>query len=280
MTSRLLTGNEPFYLQIAERLRAVVAGLQAGEKIPSEPQLAADFGVSRFTVAKAVEQLVRDGLILRKQGSGTFVAEAPLRRQPGYLLSFTEAVEAAGHAATHRVLAFEPTAWSPGLPYDAGTKLMRLDRLRYVDGAAVARHTSILSAALVQRVGLTRGVADDPGFSLYRHFGDRGLTVANAQERLVACLASAEDRRLLELPRNAVVVAVSRHTFAADGTLLDAVNAIYDARRYSYAARLERQHEPKSHKTTGETANDDAANEMDRHDGPRLGPWGDRGTGR
>ncbi|MFX4497560.1 GntR family transcriptional regulator, partial [Acinetobacter baumannii] len=54
MTSRLLSGNEPFYLQIAERLRAVVAGLRAGEKIPSEPQLAADFGVSRFTVAKAV----------------------------------------------------------------------------------------------------------------------------------------------------------------------------------------------------------------------------------
>ena len=48
-------------------------------------------------MAKAVEQLVDEGLVTRRQGSGTFVAEAPLRRAPGYLLSFTEAVEAAGH---------------------------------------------------------------------------------------------------------------------------------------------------------------------------------------
>ncbi|MFM2281073.1 MAG: hypothetical protein RLZZ444_3304, partial [Pseudomonadota bacterium] len=65
----LKDSGEPFYLQIAERLRELIGTLSAGERLPSEPQLAKQFGVSRFTVAKAVEQLVNDGLITRKQGS-------------------------------------------------------------------------------------------------------------------------------------------------------------------------------------------------------------------
>ena len=73
--ARLLETGEPYYLQIAGQLRDMVDSLPAGERLPSEPRLAKDFRVSRFTVAKAVEQLVKDGLIVRKQGSGTFVAE-------------------------------------------------------------------------------------------------------------------------------------------------------------------------------------------------------------
>ena len=82
----------PLYLRIAEGLKLRISELGPGARIPSEPQLAKDWGVSRFTVAKAVEQLVDEGLVTCRQGSGSFVAEAPLRRAPGYLLSFTEAV--------------------------------------------------------------------------------------------------------------------------------------------------------------------------------------------
>ena len=183
---RLLDSGEPYYLQIAQRLRDMVESLPPGERLPSEPILAKDFKVSRFTVAKAVEQLVKDRLIVRKQGSGTFVAEAPLRRQPGYLLSFTEAVQAAGHVSTHKVLAFRQTAWLPGLPYPEDEPLIFFDRLRYLEGHAVARHCSTLSAALLERIRLTEEVARTPDFSLYRHFEDNGLKVATANERQAA----------------------------------------------------------------------------------------------
>lgn len=261
----------PLYMQIADRLREDIAALGEGARIPSEPQLARDWGVSRFTVAKAVEQLVDEGLITRRQGSGSFVAAAPLRRQPGYLLSFTEAVEAAGHTATHQLLAFEEASWQPDLPYPENAALIHLDRLRLVDGKAVARHRSVISAELARLTGLTREAASLPSFSLYRFFEEHGFSVRSATERLVARAAAPEDRKLLNLGGDAVVVAVTRHSFAADGTLLDAVDAIYDARRYSYEATLVRQ--PRNNGSNTETHNENQFDGARGHDGPRLGPW-------
>ena len=276
--TKLLDTGEPYYRQIADRLRDMVLDLPSGERLPSEPMLAKSFKVSRFTVAKAVEQLVNDGLIYRKQGSGTFVAEAPLRRQPGYLLSFTEAVQAAGHLATHSVLEFRRIPWSAGLPYAEDEGLVLLDRLRLVDGIAVARHRSVLSAELVERIGLTEAVVRRADFSLYSHFADSGLQVASANERLIARLANEAETRLLGLSRNAVVVAVNRQTFAADGTPLDAVDATYDARHYSYEARLTRGAEPGNEKINKEQRHDIQKLDPDGHNGPRLGPWDGRDT--
>ena len=266
------TRSEPLYIQIAEGLKDRISTLGPGARIPSEPQLARDWGVSRFTVAKAVEQLVDEGLITRRQGSGSFVADAPLRRAPGYLLSFTEAVEAAGHTASHRLLAFEPADWNDTLPYPAGTDIMLLDRLRLVDGLAVARHRSWLAADLVAETGLSVEVARNPSFSLYRHFERHGLTVASATERLIACSADEDDRKLLKLPKDGVVVSVTRHSFAADGRPLDAVSAIYDARRYSYEARLVRQHHSGNQEKQEHHHEKDSSRRRS-FVGPRLGPW-------
>ncbi|HEU4987019.1 MAG TPA: GntR family transcriptional regulator [Rhizobiaceae bacterium] len=278
MSARSRARKGPLYVQIADELREHIGSLGSGARIPSEPQLAKDWGVSRFTVAKAVEQLVDEGLITRRQGSGSFVAEAPLRRAPGYLLSFTEAVEAAGHQATHRLLAFEPADWEEGLPYPKDAELLRLDRLRMVDGRAVARHRSTLSAELADRLGLTEELASSPIFSLYRFFDEHGLSVHSASERLIACNAEAEDRKLLELKNGAVVVAVTRHSFAADGTPLDAVSAIYDARRYSYEARLVRRHHS-GNMSNQENHHESFSEDGRSHLGPRLGPWSDQRDG-
>lgn len=277
MKAKLRDREGPLYLQIADRLREDIGAMDSGARIPSEPQLAKDWGVSRFTVAKAVEQLVDEGLITRRQGSGSFVAEAPLRRAPGYLLSFTEAVEAAGHTASHRLLAFKPTEWRDGLPYEEGTALMLFDRLRLVDGVAVARHKSVLSAELLDEIGLTEEIAQAPSFSLYRYFGEHGLNVHTATERLHACAAEPDDRALLGLKGDGVVVAVTRHSFAADGTPLDAVGAIYDARRYSYESRLVRRFPGNNQQ---ETNHEETLDSGRGHLGPRLGPWGSRSDGR
>lgn len=278
MNPRTRDREGPLYLQIADRLREDIGAMDSGARIPSEPQLAKHWGVSRFTVAKAVEQLVDEGLITRRQGSGSFVAEAPLRRAPGYLLSFTEAVEAAGRTPSHELLAFTRTEWREGLPYPEDTALVLLDRLRRVDGIAVARHRSVLSAELIDAIGLTEKVARATDFSLYRFYEEHGLSVHDATERLVASVAGRDDRKLLGLTGDAVVVAVTRHSFAADGTPLDAVSAIYDARRYSYEARLVRQHHSGN---LGQEKNHVEALDAGRgHLGPRLGPWGTGGDGR
>ena len=90
------TSDQPLYRQLVDWLRVDLATKAAGDRIDSEPQMAKRFGVSRFTVTRAIEILVDEGLVNRRQGLGSFVAAPPLKRTPSYLLSFTEAVLSQG----------------------------------------------------------------------------------------------------------------------------------------------------------------------------------------
>jgi GntR family transcriptional regulator len=267
--------DRPLYLQLADLLRREIAGRPPGERIDSEAALAERFAVSRFTVTRAIEILVDEGLVRRKQGLGSFIAPPPLLRQPGYLASFTEAVEAQGRVATHRLIAFGDVSWREGAPFEAGEKLVRLDRLRLVDDIPTAIHASLVSADLARRIGLSRAAARAPDFSLYRLFASAGLDVARGVETLRARAASAEEARRLGLGGEAVVMEVTRQSYDASGALLDFVHAIYDARRYAYRAELRSATPPGAQPAKSE----EKANAREpnaRHDfGPRLGPWGD-----
>jgi GntR family transcriptional regulator len=95
-------------------------------------------------VARAIEILAEEGLIRRRQGLGSFVAPPALMRAPSYLSSFTEAVEAQGRSASHRLLKFGPTEWREGLPYPEDAALVLMERLRFVDDAPAAIHRSFI----------------------------------------------------------------------------------------------------------------------------------------
>jgi len=276
---RLGTASDrPLYRQVVDRLRREIAGKEPGERIESEPRLTKRFGVSRFTITRAIEILVDEGLVNRRQGLGSFVAAPALKRAPAYLLSFTEAVAAAGRSGSHRVLAFGPTPWRESLPYPEDEPLLALDRLRLVDRAPTAIHRSVISAALAERIGITAEVAARPEFSLYRLFDAAGLPAARGVENLRARAATPEEADLLRLNDDdqRVVMSVRRRTFADDGTILDVVDAVYDARRYSYEAEILRDRVSVSNILSRKpTEQHDASNLDARRDfGPRLGPWG------
>ncbi|MFZ2104036.1 MAG: GntR family transcriptional regulator [Roseiarcus sp.] len=80
----------PLYRQVVDRLRREIAGMPAGARIDSEPQLTNRFGVSRLTVARAIESLVDEGLVDRRQGLGSFVAAPTLKRAPAYLQTLAD----------------------------------------------------------------------------------------------------------------------------------------------------------------------------------------------
>jgi GntR family transcriptional regulator len=270
--------HRPLYLQLVDSLRADIATKSAGDRVDSEPRLSRRFGVSRFTVTRAIEILVEEGLISRRQGLGTFVAPAPLKRAPSYLSSFSEAVSTAGRVASHRVLAYEPTRWRESLPYREDESLVALDRLRLVDGVPTAIHRSVISAAVAERIGLTSDVVASHNFSLYRRFDEAGLFVARGVETLRARGASPDESRLLRLDDSQVVMAVCRRTYAEDGTVLDFVDAVYDARRYAYEAEIRRApgsafstHDPQSSRENDNVSHANGEQSF----GPRLGPWSD-----
>ncbi|RBP11390.1 GntR family transcriptional regulator [Roseiarcus fermentans] len=273
--------GRPLYLQLVDWLRADAAGRKPGARIDSEPQLARQFGVSRFTVTRAIEILVDEGLFTRRQGLGTFVAPPRLKRAPTYLASFTEAIAAQGRSASHRLLRFGPLEASDAcFPYRPGAALIGLDRLRLVDGAPTAIHHSVLEASLVERIGLTKAIAADPRFSLYRLFREAGLVMDRGVETMQARRATLKEARLLELDRDRVVVTVRRETYAADGSLIDVDDTVYDARSYAYETEIRRSVAADARltqpKETGHASNSNDQRSL----GPRIGPRNPPGRGR
>lgn len=97
----------PYYLQISESLRARI---QAGEwprgsQIPTEAELCQAYDVSRITIRQALALLVRDGLLVRGRGKGTFVREPNLTAAPRTVSSFTTELRELGMKAGARILA-------------------------------------------------------------------------------------------------------------------------------------------------------------------------------
>jgi GntR family transcriptional regulator len=274
--------DRPLYRQLLDWLREDISIRQPGARIDSEPQLARRFGVSRFTVTRAIEILVRDGVLTRRQGLGTFVAPPRLRRAPTYLRSFTEAMAAEGRTATHRLLDFALIKRDDGLsfPYAKGTPLLRLERLRLVDGAPLAIHYSVVNANIAKAAGLTKAIAADPHFSLYRLFRDAGVVIERGVETLQARLATHREAQLLELDKSPVVMTAHRETYAENGFLVDVDDAVHDARRYAYETETRRGDElAPSSSEQPETAHASNSNHK-RSFGPRISKRDGRGDRR
>src|SRR6476619_7878805 len=88
--------------------------LGVGDAIPSERQLCVDLGVSRLTVRAALDDLVRDGMLVRRHGSGTFVSE-PKIAQELTMTSFTEDMQRRGMVPGSRTLELRTSTAGPWL---------------------------------------------------------------------------------------------------------------------------------------------------------------------
>ncbi len=86
------------YMQIMDSLIDQIENgqLKPGEKLPSERDLSLQLGVSRMTVRRAINDLVTNGLVYRRQGSGTFVAEPKIEQHANMLIGFSESMQQKG----------------------------------------------------------------------------------------------------------------------------------------------------------------------------------------
>lgn len=192
----------PFYFQLTELLtREIETGRWAvGDRLPSEPAICEQFGVSRTTVRQALAALESEGLIRREKGRGTFVAE----QESAWLLQsahgFYEEAERAGHAVQSRVVRREVEglpAWaSDALRLQPGTDGVTVERLRWIDDGLVMYVISHFPAGVAEALlhaELETG-------SLYRVLEEReGLVVAGGRRVVQATRADRDLARLLEV---------------------------------------------------------------------------------
>lgn len=158
----------PLYFRIQEMLRTQIASgrLAAGQRLPSESELAGSFETTRATVRQALAQLTFEGLIVRRMGLGTFVANRRVesRIEAQRIRSFEEQMEDMGAQVGFRVLGFDRTqatsAVAEALKLAAGATIYRLRRLRLVESEIIGLEdrcmperigTAIPASALVTR---------------------------------------------------------------------------------------------------------------------------------
>lgn len=195
--------------QIADALRDEIASgvLAAGERMPTEAELALRFGVNRHTLRRALAALAADGLVRADQGRGTFVADRPLPYPIGRRTRFSAAVEAASRTPGRILLGavIEPAtpALSQRLRLSPGARLHRIETMSVVDGAPISVATGWLSAdrfpdfpALIAGTGSYTAAFARAGIADY----------VRLETRIRAALADAEDALRLGLPAGAPVL--------------------------------------------------------------------------
>ena len=206
------------YRQLADRLRdAIAQGVyKPGEKIPAELQLMQRFEVSRITVRQAVNALVTEGLVIRQQGKGSFVAVPVVHHDLHELRGIFDELVAQGHAPRTVLLGFEHLVPAPAiaLRLASGTrKLVCYQRLYELRGRPFAVTTIYLDpgTARVSREQVRR----HPTYSLLENV--LGVRIGKADVTIRYERAGAEHARLLQLPRGAPLMVFERVSYDDKG---------------------------------------------------------------
>jgi GntR family transcriptional regulator len=229
----------PLYLQLKRFIQDAIRNelVQAGDALPSERDIAARLDVSRVTVRKAVQQLVRQGVLVQRHGSGTYVAPQPHRVEQSlsHLTSFTEDMARRGMAVRSIWLdrgVYEPSPEETAvLGLSATERVARIARLRLSGDTPLA----------IERASLSARLLPDPtavGTSLYSHLEKAGNRPVRAIQRIRAASLVEDDATLLEVAGGVASLHIERTSYLASGQVVEFTRSVYRGDTYDFVAEL------------------------------------------
>ncbi len=223
----------PLYHQLAGQLIAAIADgtLSPGDAFENEVALAARLGLSRPTVRRAIAELVGRGLLVRRRGIGTTVANQMVHRR-AELTSLYDDLARQGRAPSTQVLSLQTGVTNEraavALGLDPSTPLVALVRLRYAGDAPLAVMRNWLPSAFAD---LTAEQMQNDG--LYALLRQRGVRPAVARQNFGARNATAHERRLLKLTRAEPLLTMTRRAFDGNGAPVEFGDHCYRGGQYS-----------------------------------------------
>lgn len=200
--------HDQLLLELKSKLEKEV--WKAGDKIPSENELASEYSVSRMTVRSVITELVKIGVLYRVQGKGTFVSPSHMRVTTTGFQTFRQQLQTMGLPHETEVLACERIKTTPYLEQALGLSaevqsLLYVYRVTYVEKKPICIHKAFIPEQvdhIVTKESLNR-------FSLFQLLEQCGYKTVNITEHIKCAFPSEQDAKVMEIRKGHPVLVVS-----------------------------------------------------------------------
>lgn len=232
-----LSKKQPLYGQLFNVLRDKINNdMSPGDLLPSERQLSERYGLSRTTVRLALEGLENRGLIYRRHGKGTFVAdEGHSTTDLSLCYSFTDEMRKLGRVPSTLILGFTEEeankAVSAALGLHLGTHVYNLHRLRLADGIPMlVGHTYL---PMQPFPGFSQEIASErPLYDILEH--EYHQQIATAEEEIRAGTVCPSEAEQLGIPTGAPMLEITRVTCNVIGDVIEYTQSVARADKFKY----------------------------------------------
>lgn len=232
------------YKSIAERLRLRLnsSDYNIGSPLPGEKALALEFGVARMTIRKAVDLLVGWGLVVRRHGSGTFVARKDVHHETTNLTGLVEVLRRQGKEVQSQVLQFEvmpaPPAIASQLRIQINERIYFSRRVRYVEGKPLMLEDSYMPVKLFRSLSL--GHLEGSKFDYIEK--ECGITISGNYESLTPVLADKQVASLLNVAEQTPLLRITSLSYSDSGEFLNYSVMFRNTSEYQVDYHLRRIH--------------------------------------
>lgn len=228
----------PLYHQLAEQLRRAIdqGMLEPGESIENEMAMVERLQLSRPTVRRALQDLVSDGLLVRRRGLGTKVANRRIHRRLG-LTSLYDDLARVGRTPTTQIIGFrreDNAVAAAALALPPKTELLSVVRLRLADETPIAILHNWLPPAFSD---IPRQQLEDQG--LYAVLRQRGAGPTIAQQSIGARTPTSAERRRLKMGPRVPLLTMQRAAFSAAGEPVEFGDHCYRADSYQFEVTVD-----------------------------------------
>lgn len=230
------TDARPIYSKVADGLAEAVSKkmMAAQSHLPSERILAQELDISRVTLRKAIDELVAAGLLVRRQGAKTVVAQR-LEKTLSKLTGFSEETRARGLVPGARwiskTLMLPSSSEAMALALPPGARVLRLVRVRLADGAPIAIERAVIPASVLASGDLVEE-------SLYAALRGLGAAPVRGVQRIRAGVMTKTDAALLESEPGAPLLIIERRCFLEDGQAVEFTETRYNGESYEFMTEL------------------------------------------
>lgn len=221
-----------------ESVLELIEGLGVGESIPSERQLGIDLGVSRLTVRAALDELVREGYLVRRRGAGTFVAEPKVAKGIN-INSFSDDMRERGMVPASRTLDLRviPAGARMGriLHVSPSEPIVAVKRLRLADGEPMAIELLHVRQALVPDMS-AKDLEENSFYDLLASRYD--LSIVGGSQTIEPTVTNEEESSALGVPLHSPALLFERVTRSASGDIVEFTSSTYRGDRYRLVTEL------------------------------------------